>query len=241
MPTESRLQSLFADLDRLPIPAESSWLPSYEREMASQRRGWIVPRFYVALAGVLLVLVAITSSAVAGGGILDRIRDFAHTIGIVRAGPDGTALIVDGTSISDHTIAVYQASIEQNGVSPAKAHDQAVDKAITEVLTEREATRRGVAVSEDEVKAFIAQQRQLNASAPAENQAMFRATLEGLGMTEEQYWADPATRSAVRAILVHGKLVEMLTPAGGSRVDGEKQLALLISDLKARAVIRYAP
>ncbi len=241
MPTESRLVALFADLDRLPLPAEGSWLPSPAREAAAQRRWSLVPRLYVALAAVLLVLLAITSSAVAGGGILDRIRDFAHAIGIVRAGPEGTALVVDGVSISERTIAVYQASIEQNGIPAARARQQALDKAITEVLTDREATRRGVLVSDDEVAAFIAQQRELNASAPPENQAMFKATLDGLGMTEEQYWADPATRSAVRAILVHGKLVELLTPAGGTRVDGEKQLALLVADLKAQAVIRYGP
>jgi hypothetical protein len=244
MANDVRLRALFADLDGLPVPDESSWLPKEERMRAAGRRfafsSLLDRRVFPAVAGVIVLVLALTTAALAGGGVLDQIRDFAQAIRSAMSGPSQAALTVDDITISSQTIAAYQIAIERNGVPSTQAHQQAVDRAVSEALTEREAGRRGITASDPEVDAFIQQQRELNASAPPQNQAMFRATLEGLGMTEEQYWADPRTRSAVRSIILHAKLVDALTPTGGSRVDGEAQLAKVLSELRAKAVIHYA-
>lgn len=242
MPTEARLRALFADLEQLPLPAEGSWLPEAGRVSSGDSFFDILRqprRLPVALAVSLLLLLAVASTAIASGGLLDQIRDFAHSIGLVLSGPAGTALAVDDITIDSKTIALHETAIERNGVPPQQAHQQAIDKAIADALTLREAARRGLTASDAEIDAFIAQQRELTASAPAENEAMFQATLEGLGMTEDEYWASAGTRGAIRSIILHGKLVDALTPPGGTRLDGEHELARVIAELKQKAVIRY--
>jgi hypothetical protein len=140
------------------------------------------------------------------------------------------ALSVNGTSISDQTIALHQAAFEQNGLRPGEARKRATDKAVRDVLTRQEAARRGITVTDTEVDAFIESQRAANATAPAENRVLFDASLAGSGVTEAQYWSDPKTRAAVRAILTRAKLTAQL---GGSPT-----LDLVLDQLKSEAEIK---
>lgn len=193
-----------------------------------------------AFGGALLLALAVASAASASGGRADEVRALAESVRAVWSTRAQTALTVDDIAISDQIIAVHQRAIEHNGVPAALAHQQAIDKAVRDALAEREATRRGFVVSDSEISAFIAEQRVSNAKASLESRLLLRAMLQGLGMTEDQYWGDARTRAAARSLLLNARLVEALTPAGGSRADGVAQLDGLLTQLQQKAVIRNA-
>ncbi|MCL6473380.1 MAG: SurA N-terminal domain-containing protein [Firmicutes bacterium] len=116
---------------------------------------------------------------------------------------------VNGEAIDWQTFKVEQYVRNQGSNEPAtpKPSGEAVIKEVAKKkLLAKEAKRRGIVVSDSEVKTMMLNIKKAIAGMPSEEQQRFKDYLVGLGMSETEFWSNPEVINAYKEALYIGKL-----------------------------------
>lgn len=111
------------------------------------------------------------------------------------AGASTVIAVVNGRNITEDEIAAWTSHLEAlaaisgqgtDGLSPQSVLQRIID---TELLT-AEAERRGITVSEDEIRTLAANQRSALSEAAGEQPDWLDEYLEHRGITEDEFWQE---------------------------------------------------
>lgn len=118
----------------------------------------------------------------------------------IRSKEDKVIVIVDGEEITQNEFDVQSISRELGNAN--KTDKEILDSLIEKQVVYNEAVRKGITISEDRIDEIIKLNQQSIKQNP-EYYKQLKGIIDGLGITEEQYWKD--ARPIYNKILVMGE------------------------------------
>lgn len=150
---------------------------------------------------------------------------------------------VNGESINPKDISDYQAYLEEvQGQKSDVAKQNAIDKVIEDTILYNEAKKRNLVISIEEAKAFSQSQRNIINNDQTQNsqevKLMISNLIEGLGITEEQYWNEYAVKGYLKYNSI-GKLKAQITKNAKNDAEQDQAWNDYVTGLKKSATINY--
>ena len=162
----------------------------------------------ILLALTIVAVIALAVGSIAYTGSPNNM--LGMQIKKAKEDPSGNRVIarVNGQPITkqryQERLATQSLAYKQLGKS-APTKQELINALAKSILLQEEATRRGIKVSDAEVQEFLEKQKAAIESMPDENKQVYTEMLQGMGMTEEQYWSSKETFDAYKKALYVAK------------------------------------